>query len=196
MKPKLFRDSPTAAVRSRSRRPHGLILQQTPGELHASFRLFTWRRFLILAAWVAIALLVGASFARVASEGAVQPEGRGELVLGACALVILLTGLFGLYAALGLLLNKTYLEVVGGELRAYDRPLALRRKRAVVRCQDVARLGVESVDVRWMGTQFSLVATLREGRRVFLATTPDREIIAVLQSAVERQVGIGVPKGT
>jgi hypothetical protein len=149
----------------------------------------------MLAAWVAITLLLAAFFARVASEGAVQPDGRGELVLGACALVILLTGLFGLYVALGLLLNKTYLEVVGGELRAYDRPLALRRKRAV-RCQDLARLGVESIDARWMGTHFSLVATLRDGRRVFLASTPDREIMAVLQSAVERQVGIGVPKGT
>ena len=191
MKPELFRDSPAAAGRSRPRLPHGLILQQTSGGLHASFRLFTWRRFLVLAAWVAIALLFAALFAWTASEGAVQPHGRGELVLGACALVLLLTGLFGLVAALGLLLNRTYLEVVGGELRAYDRPLAVRRKRAV-RCQDLARLGVESIDARWMGTLFSLVATLRDGRRVFLASTPDREIMAVLQSAVERQVGIGV----
>jgi len=108
---------------------------------------------------------------------------------------------------LGIALNRTDVEVAGGEVRVRHGPLAIRRKWAIgcdipwkLQIEEVSRraipiiIPVEGVGVIPLAAKlFQLSVWLPGEEKKVLLSSPDPEVAVFLKSAIEKHSNIQTP---
>lgn len=181
--------------------PSGLLVQQDADGLKASFRWFSWERLLVSIPGTAFALLCAAFGWFIFSE---HEPGESMSCFAVFPLGFLVLGLWGLYTILVITLNRTKVEVTGGEFRVRHGPLAIRRKWAIG-CDIPWKLQIEEVSKRAIPIiipaegggailpavkLFQLSVWLPGEEKEVLFSSPDREVAVFLQSAIEKYSSI------
>lgn len=182
----------------------GLLVQQGADDLKASIRWFSWERLLVAVSGTAAVLL----FALVLGSGRgilSDAESGWDPELFIVFTFPLVLGLWGLYTILGIVLNRTDVEVSGGEFRVRHGPVAIRRKWAIG-CDVVWKLQVEEVRTGPMRLleQLSFIPLAPElfqlsicfpgEEKKVLLVSPDREVVVSLASDIEKCKRIQAPQ--
>jgi len=188
--------------------PSGLLVQQDVDGLKASFRWFSWSRLLVSIPGTVFALLCSAFFGWFLTG--ILAEDKPRLTMSwpiVVALGFLVLALWGLYTILGIALNRTDVEVAGGEVRVRHGPLAIRRKWAIgcdipwkLQIEEVSRraipiiIPVEGVGVIPLAAKlFQLSVWLPGEEKKVLLSSPDPEVAVFLKSAIEKHSNIQTP---
>lgn len=182
--------------------PGGLLVQQGADGLKASFRWFSWKRLLVPIPGTVSALLCSAFFGWfMFSEDEPGLTLSWPIVFASGFLVL---GLWGLYTILGIALNRTRVEVAGGQFRVRHGPLAIRRKWAIgcdipwkLQIEEVSKwavpifLPVEGGPVIPLSVKlFQLSVWLPGEEKKVLFSSPDSEAAVFLKSAIEKHSSI------
>lgn len=185
----------------------GVFVEQDTDGLKASFRWFSWRWFLTFAPGTVLALLGSGLLIWLFSKAEPTFRNSGDFLVMILALGFLVWGLWGLYTVLSILLNRTYIEVAGGELRIHHTPLAARRECAI-RCENLVEVNIEEVSksaipiivpvegggsIDLTAKLFQLNASLANGKKEVLLSSPNLAVAAFLRSAIKKHSGLEAP---